>query len=568
MRNKKLLLSLWATLIIASLLLGSCQQEPTVIRETVEVEKEVLVTQIVEREVEVETEKLVEVTAVPEPDAMRDLSGTLRVAVQGAIALEGAPENSYQRFWRQVLTLYKVYHPDVEVVIEDVAPGGGPGQQWCEAKKTTADMADISYVAECNYFRPSPAEISRGENIAMDLKPYEDQISPYTGKPWKEDWYSDFVRLGRCTEGGAYDMWTCQTNAYSGDGVWVNWDILKEFGYDHTFPKTWTELYELTDAINASGTYVAWDMPNFVDGWFARSIWSLLTMDVYVDVLGGTIEPTSAIQESNKTTLAPQNILPHMCDGSLWVGNNPSMQEAYLQQKRFTDSFPGGGAAFYDPARPQGAEEWLAGRAAMSYHGVWLYGAIRQAMADGIFMVEDWGVVGFPQLTKEDLFNKDLPIYFDGHYFFFGGGGGDIFAPTPNVRASGEDPMVDQMVVDFFQFMSSAEVTEIYARETGAVVLNPDVFQVIDERLSGWLTVRDPLYDGITQPPGSYANYTMYTHDPEFNIRAWMSDQIAFEDAVARADENATREWVRQMEVTLKDRGEDLPEVCEPWATQ
>lgn len=565
MRSK--VFSAMLVFVIFSLLVVACQQEPTIIRETVEVEKEVIVTQVVEREVEVEVEKekLVVVTAVPDPSAMRDLSGPFRIAIQGAVPLQGAPENGWQRFWRQALTLYNVYHPEVEVIIEDVAPGGGPGEQWCEAKKTVGDMPDISYVGECNYFRPSPEQISRGENIAMDFKPYEDEVSPYTGKLWKADWYSDFARLGRCTEGGAYDMWTCFTDTYSGDGIWVNWDILKEFGYDHTFPTSYSEFYELTAEINASGTYVAWDMPAYVDGWFARSMWSLLTMDVYVDVLGGTIDPPTAVQESNKTNLTAVNILPKMCDGSMWASNVPSMQEALLQQKAFSDSFSGGGAAFYDPARPQGAEQWLAGNAAMSYHGVWLYGAIRQAMVDGVFMVEDWGVEKFPVLTNDDLFNKDLPIYFEGKYFFFGGGGGDIFAPTPNVRASGEDEMVDLIVRDFFQFLSSAEVAEIRARETGAVVLNPNVFQVLDPRLQGWLEVRDPIYDGVSQPPGGYANYITYTHDPEFNIRAWLSDQISFEDAMAFADENATIEWVRRMLGTLEARGEALPEVCEQW---
>ena len=583
MCGKKLWFGLWAILIVISMLLISCQPKTVivkeVVKETVEVEK--LVTQVVEVEKEVtkivagtpvvekvvET-KVVEVTPTPAPTDMRKLSGKIRVAVQGAIPAPGAPETGNQRFWRQALTLYSKYQPNVEVEIEDVAPGGGPGEQWCEAKKTVADMSDISYVGECNYFRPSPDQVARGENIAMDFKVYEDEINPYTGKPWKDDWYSDYVRLGRCTENGAYDMWTCQTVQYGGQAIWVNWDILKQFGYDHTFPETYTELYELADKINASGTYVAWDGPAYSDGWFTRSLFSILTMDIYEDVLGGTIAPPAALQQSNKEALAPENILPHMCDGSLWASNSPSMQEALKQFKRFVDSFPGGGAAFFDPARSQGSELWLAGQAAMDYHTQGLYGAILQAMTDGVFAVEDWGVVTFPKLTKEDLFNKDLPIYFEGTYFAVGGGSGDVFAPTPNVRASGEDPNVDLIVRDFFQFMSSAEVSEIRARETGAISLNPDVSQELDPRLAGWQSVRDPMFDGVTQPPGTYANYIVYTHDPEFNIRAWLSGQLAFEEAMKAADENATQEWVRRMTDTLKARGEDLPDVCKEWATK
>ena len=69
----------------------------------------------------------------------------------------------------------------------------------------------------------------------------------------------------------------------------------------------------------------------------------------------------------------------------------------------------------------------------MSFNGSWFYGAIRQAKTDGTLAVNAWGIERFPKLSKDDLFNKDLTISFDGEPFLFAYGGGDVFAPTPNV---------------------------------------------------------------------------------------------------------------------------------------
>jgi ABC-type glycerol-3-phosphate transport system substrate-binding protein len=264
----------------------------------------------------------------------------------------------------------------------------------------------------------------------------------------------------------------------------------------------------------------------------------------------------------------PQQNTIQWCNKNFWSSEHADIQEALQQWKRLVDAYPGGGAAYFDPARDQNGTLFLIGQAAMSYNGTWFYGAMQQAEKDGTLMVKDWGVQRFPKLVKDDLFNKDLEIFFDGEPFLWAFGQGDVFAPTPNVRASGEDPNVDLIVRDFFQFMS-AEGMGMIDLATGQIPLNPKALEQANPALKNWLTIKPEIFDGISQPPGSFSNQIIYTDDTEKNIQAWAAGQVDFETATKRADENATQSMVKKLEDVMDDIGlTELPEECKPWASK
>jgi len=494
---------------------------------------------------------------------MRKLKGKITVAVQGALPVPGAPETAAQKGWKAALAAYKKYQPDVEIAIEDL-PQGQTGEQWCEARKVAKKMPDITYVGECNYFRPTPDEVAKGLNIATDFKKYEAEINPYSGKAWKDDWATDNMRLARCTEAGSYDMWTCQTTGLLASGIWVNWDILKQFGYDHKFPKTYTELWELSDKINKSGKYVAWDGPSYPSYWFAWVMWTNLTTQHWINMGGDPADP----QKTNPKVWGVPNGTVAWCKGEFTLSNNPDIQEAAKQWKRFPGAFFGGGAAYYDPARDQTNKQWLTGKAAMDYNLAGMWGAVQQAKTDGTLLVKDWSVAQWPVMTKDDLFNKDLKIWWDGQPWTLFGGFGDVFAPTPNVRASGENANVDLMVRDFFQYMSAEGIGYVNGA-TGTISLNPKLLDKLDPALKDWLTMQPKIYQGISQPMGSFSNNVVYTADDQKTLQAWAAGQIQTEEAFKRADENATKTTVKRYEDGQKAGGwPDLPKECDPFRTK
>jgi ABC-type glycerol-3-phosphate transport system substrate-binding protein len=180
MRHK--LGSFWTAVIVGALLLTACQPQTVevVVTQPVEVTRQVDVE--VTRQVEVEVTREVEVQATVEVirGQMRELSGEITVAVEGAVPVPGAPPTKRQQAWQKILGIYNQLQPEVTVNLIDL-PAGGTGEQFCETRIASQTMPDISMIGNCDYFRPTPAELAAGTVIATDFMPFQDEINPYTG---------------------------------------------------------------------------------------------------------------------------------------------------------------------------------------------------------------------------------------------------------------------------------------------------------------------------------------------------------------------------------------------------
>jgi hypothetical protein len=576
MKSEKASFMLIALIVVLSLLLTQCGATPETIVQTVEVpvEKEVEVTVVETVEVETEVIKEVEVTVVETVEvetevikevevpveAMRDLEGTLVVAVEGAVPVPGAPLTKKQEAWQKLLRVYKQLQPNVEVIVEDL-PEGSTGEVYCDARIGSNTMPDISMIGNCDYFRPSPEEIEAGTAIATDFMPYSEETNPYTGRPWKNDWINDAIRLTRCQEGGAIDTWTCMTEWLELKVIFVNWDILNEYGYTE-MPGSLTELYELCDEINADGTYACFDNSTNRMRNFNTYMTYLVAMDVYEE-MGGSLDNLDV--SLSHTLLQRAN---YLCDKTWWITEQPSLQEVFVQTKRWVDA-NGGGELFFDPTREPG-RLWLTNRAAFMVDSTEFMPAIEQARADGTFLVDNWSVAWYPEFTEDELVNKDLDVYFDGTFWVEYGGQGDNFAPTPNVRASGEDPNVDLLVRDFFQFLSSPLGAQRIV-DQGLVPVSPVALQAAPEfwidALDEMVPIATGVYQGVTQP---IVNMNRHLRDdPELWLEAYFRGDAEFEEAALKADENTTMENVRRLQDDLAQFGlEELPDVCKPYAGQ
>lgn len=560
---------LWAlctTIIVGALLLAACQPAPpqtVVVTSPVEVTRNVEVT----RQVEVEVTRQVEVQATVEVirGQMRELSGEITVAVEGAVPVPGAPLTKRQQAWQKILGIYKQLQPNVTVNLLDLPPGS-TGEQFCETRIASQTMPDISMVGNCDYFRPTPEELAAGTVIATDFMPFEDEINPYTGLAWREDWLNDALRLTRCQEGGLTDMWTCQTWWLELKAIFVNWDILNEYGVTE-FPATMQELWDLSERINADGKYAAWDASNFRWQNFNNNLASMLGMDLWEE-LGG--DRDNLIDRPLFTVNGSPAQAEAYCDHTLWLSEQPALQEVIRQSQRFIDA-NGGGELFFDPTKPEPGQRWMAGQVAFWWDSTESQPKINQAIEDGTFLVDNWGLAYFPDFTTDDLIDKSLDIEFDGKWIVEYGGQGDVFAPTGNVRESGEDENVNLLVRDFFQFLSSPLGAQRVVDE-GLVPLNPIAYQNAPrawvEAIQTMVPVTEELYDGTQQPPGgALIGGSLQRLDPERTIQALMRGEIEFDEAMVRTDENVTREVVRRLSDNLEQWGiTEIPAVCAPYA--
>lgn len=491
-------------------------------------------------------------------DQLRQLNGRITVAVEGVLPVPGMPLTKRQEAWQTLLAQYQQLQPNVEVVIEGL-PEGQSGEVWCEARRTAQNMPDITMVGECNYFAPTEAEIETGAVIATDFKPYEDEINPYTGRPWREDWMNDFVRLGRCQAFGALDMWTCQTVEYGQAAIFVNEDILQEFGYaPGEFPATHTELWELSRKINEDGRYTAWDEPSTNDNEYLKSIASNLVVPE-LEAAGWECCDMRTVS----LVFADLIYAEQFCNQNWWSSKSPRLKEALQQTKLHIDA--AGGLTYFDPARDLSGTEWLAGHAALRFHSTGFFRQIAQAEQDGTLLVENYRLESWPLFTRDDLINKDLEIYFNGIRYMRGGGTGDVFAPIPNVRASGQDENVDVMVRDFLQFLSSPIGQERILAE-GGIPVNPAVVEQLPQEKREVFDLLAPEYQGAAQPPGNFTWKPHYNADNEFNWIAYLRGELDLETATLRSDENTTRELTKRIVDEIDRFGaENFPAACEAW---
>ncbi|MCC6170389.1 MAG: carbohydrate ABC transporter substrate-binding protein [Caldilineaceae bacterium] len=505
-----------------------------------------------------QTPVVVELPSGVSKDQLRQLTGKITVAVEGVLPVPGMPLTKRQEAWQTLLAQYKQLQPNVEVTLEGL-PEGQSGEVWCEARRVAQNMPDISMVGECNYFAPTEAEIQSSAVIATDFKPYEDEVNPYSGSPWRDDWMNDFVRLGRCQAFGALDMWTCQTVEYGQAAIFVNEDILKEFGYGPgEFPKTHTELWELSRKINEDGRYIAWDEASNNGGEYLKSIASNLVVPE-LEAAGWKCCDMRTVS----LVFADLNYAKEFCNKDWWSSESPRLQEALQQTKLYIDA--AGGLSYFDPARDLTGTEWLAGRAAMRFDSSGFFGRIAQAQTDGTLFVKSYRLQSWPKFTQDDLINKDLEIYFDGVRYMRGGGSGDVFAPIPAVRASGEDKNVDLMVRDFLQFLSSPVGQQRILAE-GGIPVNPVAVKQLAPEKQVVFDLLAPVYQGAAQPPGNFTWKPHYSADSEFSWMAFLRGELDLKTATLKSDENTTRELVKRIVDEIDRFGaENFPPECEAW---
>lgn len=550
MKSRNFLLVL-AVLTAAAVVLSACPAPQVVevekiVKETVEVEKVVRETVVVE--VPVET------------GAMRELSGKLTVGLEGALPVPGAPMTKVQSSWAKALAVYREFQPNVELEVLDLPPGM-VGEEWCPAHYAASTMPDIVMVNNCEGGRPRTHEIPDELYPSYNLLPYSDEINPYSGRPWKEDWLDEHSRLFRSNMFmDDYYVWTTFTDQYSGAAIYVNWDILNEYGYE-AMPETLTELWELSHKINDDGKYIAWDSDWDMQRAYSQAIGTNLNMDLWQQQ-GGDITSAETINATHADTYAWPHKVQAFCNGEIGISSNPSMIEMVQQIKDFVDASQGG-AIFYDPARDLTGTDWLTGQAAFRYAGTWWYSSVLEAKDAGVFGVQNWTLEWWPPLTEEGLHNKDVEIYFEGERWHAGSPFGDNFMLKAAFRGSGEDPNVDLIARDFIQFLSSP-LGQQRVLDRGGIPTNPIAAMMADPALAAVYDLRPAVFEGIRRVP--MGNNDRFYEEPGQYLFAYNRGEISLEEAMALTDKSTTIGAVQDLMDNLERYGMDeMYEECLPY---
>ena len=529
---------------------------------TVQVEKQVEVEKAVTVEVERRVEVEVEVTRVVErevmmPGAMRPLSGKLWFMDRGSKALAGQRPSSRQNALAAAMTQYKVFHPEVEVELTDVPPTSWSA--WGPAMYAAREAPDIIHVDAEPGSASVGAVLSGTEQEVLNFYDYLDEPNPYSGgRPWRKDWVDDNLLFSR----GNSDVdkyWVHIHNQMLIRTVFTNVPLAEQYGVKDgdLSALSYTEAYDVFSQMEADD----------IQAW--QGYWQgVLPMEQMLIALGHGLwlEGGGHPDNPGEHLFPLKQTFTNWCNGT-WIYGKPEMEEAWMQVKRFLESFRGGTAGFY-ASIPQGyihggrGQGWLNGKAAFWMASTVEFNQIRAAEEEGVLGVEEFAFGRTPSLKQEDLFNDSLKIYFDGRFHNWQGGFNQFLATNGTYRRSGPNEATNDTIRDFLQFMTSIHGARVVI-ENGDVPENPDVMELMDPRLIQAFQVRHPSiqhrgnryfglggYDGASSVGG--------------NLEGFLLGELSYEDFADKVDTIGRRESVEWYSDVGPKRGyEPLDASCE-----
>ena len=174
----------------------------------------------------------------------KDFEGTITINTQAGPGADAA--------WQAVADAYMEKHPDVEVVI-DLKPTDSYAE-WIQnmfgTENPTADIVNINLAG------------SSANDKSINYMEYADQISPYSGKKWTEQFNYEMQTR---------DLAKGEWNNLSLDSVQVMWfynkDLFEKAGAE--VPTTWDELVTTCEKLYEAGI-----QPLSVPGDF-NSFWAM-----------------------------------------------------------------------------------------------------------------------------------------------------------------------------------------------------------------------------------------------------------------------------------------------------
>ncbi|MGC9347848.1 MAG: ABC transporter substrate-binding protein [Anaerolineae bacterium] len=402
----------WAYLtfvVVLSLVLGGCQTPtPEVIEKIVEVEVEKTVE--VEKIVEVEVEKTVEVETVVEvekehvPLFWDEEAGECDREVVLTVATHGDffSRNQDALFGVGVLmNEWELLQPCVKMEVQRVPQGPSPSiavERW-----TAGTHADV-------VFTWVNAQQAGTENKwVIALEEYFDQKNPYSDN---ETWYEDFLFPENFytphTDGHNY--WVRPGIRPGSNGLvafFYNRDLLVEAGVpeDQIIPKTWTEWFDNFEKIKAIGKTpifiplagnTNWEWSNWYV-WHTGDFFSGdLAEEVYAIMEDGTENPQGTLSQQKRVRAVIEGV---------WTLEDPRVWEFFEVSDRLFNNLQPGYAA---PAEfvAETPTEFLNGNIGYAYAGVWRVSTVSRYPN----LPFTWGTVYYP---KPD---EDFSDYATDHY--------------------------------------------------------------------------------------------------------------------------------------------------------
>ncbi len=402
-----------------------------------------------------------------------ELKGKVTIARQPNSPLSNGKDDPGNIVFQQLIDRYQKEHPGVSMEWIRV-PGSAFDElyQWVTTRQSAKNVPGI---VGSHTFTTSAQETTN-TSPWVDMSPYLEKSSAYSGKPWKADFPEDTLVYMRESK---KDLYSITFTSYK--AAWLyNKNLWTKAGLTEADePKTWGQFFTVLDKLKASGTipiartgdafalsHTYWVIENSV----GRKAW--------LEMSGGNIFA------DNQTKYSA------LCSGK-WKMDTPWNRKTAEITKRLFQYWPPGSTSLKaaDVEQLFLTQKGALWQGTPGNQGQTILRRVDEAKSEGL---ETFDVGAFPTPQPDaETFGADIaanaaPIADDGER------GLEYGTPIPDLRQD-KDPGVEAIAVDWMQWMTTPEIQAIQVKPTYDLPINPNV-KLDDPRLQLFYKNKNQLF--------------------------------------------------------------------------
>ncbi len=449
--------------------------------------------------------------AAPSPSItiMRaELRGKITLARQPASPLSNGKDDPTNVVFQQLIDRYAKEHPGASVEWVRV-PGSSFDEltEWIKTRLASKGVPTLSG----HYFGTTGAQEATNTSPWVAMTPYLEKVSPYSGKPWKQDFPEEVLKF---VQGSLKQTYAVTLTSYK--AAWLyNKKLWNKAGLTEADePKTWVDFFKVLDKLKASGVIpIARNGDAFS---LSHTYWVTLT----------SISRKAWLETfDNQIFVDNQTRFRALC-GDRWKMDTPWNRKAAEVTKQMFQYWPPGSTTL----KAADVEQLFLTQRAVLWQGTptnqgqTILKRLDEAKAEGL---ETFEVGAFPTPQPdaatfgEEIARNAVPIADDGER----GLGYQI--AIPDVRAE-RDAAAEAIGIDFLQYMTTPEIQALYVKPSYELPINPSV-RLEDPRLELFSKNKNQLFNTTFfygNRPDWLPNFQAYLLGQK-NLDTYVKDQQA-----------------------------------------
>ena len=439
-----------------------------------------------------------------------ELKGKVTIARQPASPLSNGKDDPGNIVFQQLIDRYQKEHPGVTLEWVRV-PGSAFDElyQWVQTRQAAKNVPGI--VGAHNF--TSSSQEATNTSPWVDMSPYLEKNSAYSGKPWKQDFPDDVLVYMRESK---RDLYSVTFTAYK--AAWLyNKNLWTKAGLTEADePKTWGQFFTVLDKLKASGV-----IP------IARTGDAFALSHAYWVTLNSVGRKDWLAMSGGKLFADNQTKYSALCSGK-WKMDTSWNRKTAEVTKRLFQYWPPGSVSL----KAADVEQLFLTQKAVLWQGTpgnqgqTILRRVDEAKSEGLQTFEV-GAFPTPQPDAEtfgaDIAANAAPIADDGER------GLEYGIPTADLRQD-KDPGVEAIAVDWMQWMTTPEIQAIQVKPTYDLPINPSV-KLDDPRLQLFYKNKNQLFPaywfyGDDNRPAWLPNFQAYLLDQK-NLDQYIKDEQA-----------------------------------------